>query len=305
MAGIRPGRRAVIAALCVVAALGATGCVNARPVAPEAIANDRRTLSSDALDLAVRGGTFRSDQRALSRAEAVLTGRCMAANGFAFPVAVTNPYDDDEWRPDLRVRRERGYGLRAAGRSGESEYLRRLSPAQRHAYERALSGSRNTATLRLSGGQEFTYGTSGCTAEGRAGLYGDVASAVRVFYVPQQAHLQVRQRLVDAAPMREAIARWTTCMSQRGLPYPSMAAARAAAAAAAGPAAVALERRIAVADGECALAVGTTEVVDRVGRAYAAELPIEQIHELNAVAAVRARALQRASELGQGSNDHG
>jgi hypothetical protein len=287
---------------------GLAGCAQARPADPpprSAVTPAAGTVLSDAaLELAVRAEPYRDDQRLLVRAERESTRRCMAARGFDYPAPVGNPTGgDDPWRPDLDARRSHGYGFTDPGPSADSQYPPDLPVGKRADYARALSGDPDRrATLRLSSGPQFTFATTGCIAEGRIKLFGDVVGAARVAYVPQEAYNAMHGRIADDAGMHEAMQRWGACMTSRGYPYTSMSAARAdvgrkSGAAGSSASARQFEIQVAVADGECALAAGVPELVDRAGRRYAAELAAEQRRDLNLAAELRAEGLRRARDL--------
>jgi hypothetical protein len=306
-------RTKVVVAVAVLMS-GLAGCAQARPADPDprpadpaprsAVTPSAGTVLSDtALDLAVRAEPYRDDQRLLVRAERESTRRCMAARGFDHPAQVANPSGgDDPWRPDMDARRSRGYGFTDPGPSAEGQYPPDLPASRRAAYARALSGDPGQrATLQLSSGPRFTFATTGCIAEGRIALFGDVVDAARVAYVPQEAYNALHGRIAEDAAMDEAMKRWAACMKDRGHPYPSMSAARADAGrgpdAAGHASARQFEIQRAVADGGCALAAGVPEVVDRVGRRYAAGLAAEQRRDLNLAAELRATGLRRARDL--------
>ncbi|WP_159014307.1 hypothetical protein [Streptomyces sp. NRRL WC-3725] len=295
---------AVAAAVVAVLAFGSAGCVRAQ----SAERPDRAAvpaLSQAAVDLALRTSPYREDQRTLRRAEDELTRRCMAGHGFGHPAASgTTARDDDPWHPDPEVRRTLGYGFSDTGPSPDDQYPPGLPAAKRGSYARALTGDPGQrATLRLSSGPKFTFATTGCIAQSRIRLFGDVMAAASVSYVPQEAYNAVHGRIADDATMRRALGNWATCMKKRGLPFASMEDARAAAARrshgvpSAQGAAPREEVRIAEADAECAVAVDLPGVVDRVGPRYLHELSVEQRRDLNAAAQFRLEALQRARGL--------
>ena len=301
---MRPiGRPAAVGAAIVLLVTGVAGCTQAQPASP----NGRpvgTVLTNAAVDVAVRAGSYRDDQRVLQRAEYELTRRCMAGRGFDYPTWDGGTVgDDDSWQPDLQDRRSRGYGFAERGPSPDNQYPPGLPAAERDSYVHALAGDpRRDAVLRLSSGPKFTFGTTGCIAESRIGLYGDVVDAARVFYVPQEARNALNGPIADSPAMRGAMTLWASCMRDRGYPYDSMAAARADArhshdSAGSADSARRAEIRVAVADGECALAADIPAVVDRVGRRHAAQLTAQQRADLNLAAELRAEALEHARSI--------
>lgn len=168
---------------------------------------------------------------------------------------------------------------------------------------RALSGDPGRrATLRLFSGPKFTFGTTGCIAESRIRLYGDVMDAARAAYVPQEVYNAVYEQIAADEATQEAVGRWAGCMAGRGFPYDSPTKARAAMGRAyeePGPVERKrrLERDVAVADGECVAAAGLPDVVDRVGRRCVRALPAELRRDLTIATRLRSDALERAHDL--------
>ncbi|GAA0495555.1 hypothetical protein Ade02nite_18470 [Paractinoplanes deccanensis] len=275
-------------AVTVAAAAAMAGCAaEAQPA----------TLSPAALDLAVRSAPYQQEQVLLARAERTLTRECMAAKGYSYTETGTGTVLDDPWRPDLEGRRLRGYGL--AKGDPPVNGPKKTPPG----YLRALTGDENRrATLSLSSGPRFTFATTGCLAESRARLYGDVTDAARAAYVPQEAYNALLPSIVGDPQTREAVQRWSRCMRGRGHSYASASEARAAAAGAyraerPGAEAHRFEIRVAVADGECALAAGFPGLIDRVGRLHAGRLTARQREDLNTAAELRAAGLRQARRI--------
>ncbi len=131
-----------------------------------------------------------------------------------------------------------------------------------------------TATLTLSSGPMLTFGTTGCIAEARRALYTDAMTAARISYLPQEAYLALYHRIVADPAVKAAMSQWSSCMRVRGYDYATPDDARAAMSEARSSSdrstAPELEKRVAVADGECALQVDLPQTVVRVGRTYAA-----------------------------------
>jgi hypothetical protein len=154
----------------------------------------------------------------------------------------------------------------------------------------------------LYSGPKFTFDTTGCIAESRIGLYGDVIDAARVAYVPQEVYNAIYEQVVNDEATRTAVREWAGCMAGYGFPYNSPATARAAIGEAYdGPAPVGHKRRlemeVAVADGECVFAVGLPDVVDQIGRRCVQGLAPELRQDLNLATRLRTDALERAHDL--------
>lgn len=306
MTDVRASGLRVVVLAGVMLVSGVAGCAQARPATPaEPTRHVSTTLSDTALDLAVRAGTYKADQRLLYRAEKELTRQCMAAHGWNYPVPAAQPgeLDDDMWRPDLDVRRRIGYGFAVTGPASGGSYPSDLPEASREEYRRTLTGDpEQRATLRLFSGPKFTFGTTGCIAESRVRLYGDVVDAARAAYVPQEVYNAVYERVVNDDATRTAVRQWAGCMAGRGFSYSSPTAARAAIGAAhddpaPGAQPQRLEREVAITDGECVLAVGLPDVVDRVGRQYVQALAPRLRKDLNLATRLRTDALERAHNL--------
>ncbi len=190
-------RRPVIAALGLLAATVA-GC-SSQPA----------TLSSSAPHVdAVAAVVFRSspsyaaDGRALYLARQELIGRCMTRRGFAYHASPLLP-EPAAGRPSSAE----GYGLyrafaalsgaaraavRAAGTPSaqpQARYLRRLAPARRAAYDRAMDGS-----SRATGFVEAPRGGRGHVPHGRLLRAGDRAPARQPAPVLLAAHEAERGR---------------------------------------------------------------------------------------------------------------
>jgi hypothetical protein len=307
----------VRAAVAVVAVsiLGTAGCLDGRPAAPAgppAAATPPASLATtnlekSALDMILRVGSYRENYQTLVRAENELTRRCMNIRGFEY-MPHTEPGssqdgDDSEWRPDLQIRRQIGYGLRPTPPSPQPA-APSPPPSRQAAYSRALLGDPNKhVTLDLPSGQQFTLLATGCIAESRVELFGSVIEAGRIFYLPQDAYVTMHRGIVDDPELRRVTTRWAACMSERGHRFASPGAARSSVAAAyrtAGDSRAMrqLERRIALADGECAFIVRLPDTFDRVGRRLAEQLlPDHQKRDLLTVAERQAAAATKANKL--------
>lgn len=293
----------IIATPVAVLIIALSGCAAPQPdnPAPSGSADDA-VLTPAAADLVVRAEPFRVDQWRLLRAELELTRRCLKARGLDYPTPSGGVNtDDDEWRPNLDVRRVHGYGLSAAV-SDPAQPAADPATAQ-PGYEQALFGEPGrTATLSLRSGPRFTFPTTGCIAQSRSELYGDVMDAARVSYWPQEAYNAVRPHIETDPAMRAAIERWAQCMRDHGHPFSTMTQARDAVAERYKASGASTDNRrfevgVAVDDAGCARDAGIPSVVDQVGRRWADRLPPEQRRDLNRATRLRTAALARATRL--------
>jgi hypothetical protein len=302
---LRGAGTAIVVSAAVVAGCAQTQPVTAPPPTTTLTQQVSTTLTDEALDLAVRAGSYRTDQRLLFQAEKELTQRCMASRGWQYLAGPSGPaeLEDDMWRPDLDLRRRLGYGFAATGPADGGGLPTYLPPASRDAYRQALTGAETQrATLHLFTGPTFTFGTTGCIAQSRVRLYGDVIDAARATYVPQEVYNAIYRQVTDDDATQAAVDRWARCMTHRDHMYRSPAEARAAVSRtydSTGPSAASrqFEIQVAVADGECALAAGLPEVVDQVGRGHVRELAPQLRQDLNLATELRANALLQARDV--------
>ncbi|MEV1288725.1 hypothetical protein [Micromonospora sp. NPDC049679] len=297
-------KEVLVGSACAIALALLAGCSAEQPAGP---APATRPLDPTAADLVARAGSYYADEQVLQDAEATLVHRCMTTRGFRRPPpAPAAPVShDEEWRPDPAHRRTDGYGLARAGRGEPPDpYFVALAPAHQERYQRELVGDMaRRATLDLPSGPQLSYPTTGCLAESRAQLYGDVMEATRVTSVTQDLHNTVYLAAQADPEYRRTLARWADCMKRRGHPYGSPQQARNALAAerrsAAPTAAQRHEVAVAVADAECAAEVALPGTFESLLRRHAELLPEAQRAELNRLATSRAAALRHARQVAQ------
>jgi hypothetical protein len=282
------------------AALAVTGCSSEQPVTPAPPSAADHALTELAHTLAAPGRRYVTGRQQLFQAELEFTRRCMLDQGLTHPAVRPDQADGDgEWTPDPDRRRSHGYGMDPASHPAPDGWLTELPADRRSEHIRALKGDpQRRATYRLPDGTTFNFGTTGCIAQSRVQLYGNVVDAARVSYVLQDAHQTVQTRVSADMEMRDAVAGWAACMRGRGFTVSTSSEARDVAARAYQDGDLASARRteirVATTDAECAIAAKIPQVAERVGRRYADQLPTEQRRELNAVAVLWNDALQRA-----------
>lgn len=269
---------------------------------------------------------YASDGRALYLARQALIGRCLAARGFAYHPSALLPEPPGTDRPASRD----GYGLyrafaglgaaeRTAVRSArtpsaqpQARYLRRLAPARRVAYDRALDGSRSeSGELRLAAGGTVRYPTGGCYGRAIARLHGSLRRYYWLLTKQNAAGRTVAARLSGDAVLQRSIAAWRRCMGARHLRDRSPDAARRrvyrAYLSARRPAAArAVELEVARADRACTRAAGVRRAQTRATRAAvralagADQATMLRLGRLRSAAAARARAIVAGAGAGHG-----
>lgn len=259
-------------------------------------------LTAAAGHLLTRTGQYYADGRALDAAEGRLTTRCMAAQGLRNSAGSTPVSRDEDWRPDLAVRRRQGYGLQQmmAGPPKQDRRIRVLPRAEQERYQRALFGDRQAA-IRLPDGTQATFTTRGCLAESRTRIYGSPTQATEVLYLPQVVFNTVFSQVRQDPAYRRAMTRWGTCMADRGMHYATQTEARQRLAAEYQSAGAATAHRheltVAVADARCTDQVGMPRLVESLLRRHSTGLPRAERAQFDAVAAIRVTAARRARHL--------
>ncbi|MEU3427873.1 hypothetical protein [Streptomyces gardneri] len=186
-------------------------------------------------------GAVTADDRLLHDAEQRLLRDCMRRHGFTYEVF---PLDDDSGATDFvyvlddedRARRH-GYGsdLRrqrdARTASDPNRAYFAALPADRKAA--ALAAANGTSpkglTVTLPGGGSLQRSDTGCVAESRRGLYGDLGAWFRAS-ARVEALVRIRRSRVVADPgYRERLGAWRECMRRAGHAFAAPADARAAA----------------------------------------------------------------------------
>jgi hypothetical protein len=256
------------------------------------------------------------DSRFLFLAEEELVSRCMAARGFRY-VAVAPPKDAEEpeapyGNDDVEWARRYGFGKLVAPRSVLAEFERthpnrtiveRLTPDRRRAYGQALTGDlRRQVAITLPDGSQRTATVDGCVADVRRRLYGDLRSWLMRGYQAQNIGQQVRARVIGDPRYTDAVARWRSCMQERGYRYedPGTARRELGALLEKAPDPIRLRDRevaVAVADAECAARVGLVAAAVRLDLDLRAIVLAENEGVVVAYRDQQASALQRAKEL--------
>ncbi|MFD0419324.1 hypothetical protein [Streptomyces sp. NPDC127108] len=306
----RPPR---VVCLTVAVLAGLSGC----SAAPGGPAGPRSTapasaggLSADAVDMVTRSGSWPAVQQTLDTALNQLTHTCMRRAGFAYPAAKAarpTSLDDAKALVDLPSRRRHGYGIASPPPSSgppPAPYYTELDADRRRRFDLAFSGPPDARTEVATGTGTVDVGQRGCDARARAALAGDVVSWARMYYTPQALNGRLDAAVPRQAGYVAALARWRSCMAERGHPYPSPEAARKKLsdeyekrdrrASAQNLEFRALERGVAADDGECALASRLSSSAIEARRKLVHSLPEKDRAVITELARIQAAAFKRA-----------
>jgi hypothetical protein len=180
------------------------------------------------MDLLTRTGSYEENEYRLRIAENLLVGKCMKAKGISYPSDVDGPAPAGGNEQVLRLdeRRRDGYGLfkSYSGKGQEppeaEQRVRQLPPDQRAAYHKALMGSEDTRqAIQLPGGGEVGFPTTGCVAEARRQIFGDLLVSARVAHVPSALDSRISQQVDTDPAYVKAENAWRGCMKRKGYAY--------------------------------------------------------------------------------------
>lgn len=247
-------------------------------------------------EIAVLTGSVNpADTAEVANAYEVLVQRCMQSKGLVyFPHFVTaadvSPPQQVPGVPgatiSLAVRETGGYGfysqvVQASANPGsrqgpdqEETYADSLTGAAGRRYRLALDGpDSQRINVTLPGGATASLQTGGCVGAASRQLYGSVANSAQVATGYSLLYDDLYNAVVSDPKFTAVVARWSSCMSGRGLKYSTPTAlwnslfnridARPT------PAARDLEIRVAVADYRCAAAVNLVGTARRLENEHA------------------------------------
>lgn len=251
-----------------------------------------------------RPQTFQAEERSIEDAEHRILELCMAAKGHevVFPPA-TSDQIIARVVPNLRFRRQHGYGF-VEQRPVEA---REVIPATEEGRERLAYKYFGDESERISIPTpvgKSTMAVEGCWGFARWAVHGSVLNSTLALDVPRDYSAMIGHQIAEdpdyiGTPMR----RWSDCMKARGHSYadlngPYYDAMYAYQYADPKPTAVSdRERRVALDDGECQIAVGLPTLVRRLQVEHVARLPLEQRRQLEEIVDVRTRSLRRAERI--------
>ncbi|MET8685174.1 hypothetical protein ABZV77_13240 [Streptomyces sp. NPDC004732] len=297
------------------AALAAvSGCASAQPDTaatplPKPPAFSGR-LSPEALDMVTRSGTWPRAQQTLDTAVNALVHRCMKDKGFTYPAtraALPTSLDDTTAVVDLPGRRRHGYAIATTPRQSgppPAPYYTDLSPDRKRNFDLAFSGPADSGDDVSTGTGTVRVQRQGCDAEARRDLTGDVTVWARMYYTPEALNGRLDAKVPKAREYTAAMSAWQACMLERGYAYRTPEKARDS-----------LtrrflenkhrkgewkeefrkrEKRVAVADGECAIEADVPGAAVRVRQALIATLPKKDRAALAELASYQSEAVKRA-----------
>ncbi|HUR13838.1 MAG TPA: hypothetical protein VM097_05020 [Mycobacteriales bacterium] len=163
----------------------------------------------------------------LANAEQELTRRCLVRAGFPdVPRSTSSAVDTDLLGYPARLSASQvsvsGYGSSirrdpSSSTDPQGSYLESLPSDRRAAYEVAsVGGIADTSRVTLPDGTIVEAPKSGCVAQARTTLYGNVQQFLLVAYLPQTALKEVNG-VSDADELKAVRSAYKACMKERGL----------------------------------------------------------------------------------------
>lgn len=254
----------------------------------------------------------------LALAEAAITASCMRKKGLDYPVAEAIAKLPAPHPPrlaglgtpiDPETADRAGYGPQITPAPGsdpaenaEAAYFEALSPTERRAYHRELSGGSGEVVVSMPSGARIGASSTGCAAEARRTLYGSIEAFLQVAYCRNEFP-RVADTTMNSRTVRATLHAYEQSLRAAGYKFRTPQLARKAAEQrwggtrpAAGPSSLE-ERDQAVADAEAQAVSRCNQAMDEVALAHA--LPWIRANErwLLDLAEVQAHALDVAAEL--------
>lgn len=196
-----------------------------------------------------------------------------------------------------------GGGQNSGGRQGagqEEAYAQSLTGAAGSRYRLALDGlDSQRITVKLPGGSTASITTGGCLAAAQRRLYGSVANAIQITTGFSLLYDQLYTAVISDPRFAAVVAKWSACMTSRGLKYstPTELWNSVRTAMRPTPAARDLEIRVAVADYRCAAAVNLVATAQRLQDEHAQYMSRSLAQYLALVTEVDANAAKVAKSL--------
>lgn len=246
-----------------------------------------------------------TDDELLHRASERLIARCMARHGFAYaeqpPPSSREPgfryvLDDVGWA------RKHGYGT-LLGRPGERNQDAsggKLAPERERAWQRTLLGSGHQLVADLPGLGRVSAPDTGCIAEARRTLYGDLAGWYRVRRVVDHLGSYLADQVGAASEYRTGLAAWARCVRERGYAASSPDDLRELVARqeaeSVGEQAEAQEIAAAETEAGCASSTGFAQTIAGLERRYRPKIERRFARELEALKSFEREAIPRARQ---------
>ncbi|NUP19432.1 MAG: hypothetical protein HOZ81_25770 [Streptomyces sp.] len=244
-------------------------------------------------------------------AEQLLMRDCMERHDFKVWLIRPEEVPEDVLREfpyvitDVDWAKKHGYGsdlqrqaAALAAADPNKRYFRSLSPSDMSRATTALHGS-STAWLeaRLPQGGVMRRSSTGCVSEAERRLYGDLRKWYQVNKVADQLTSLRVQRVVSDPRFDQGVARWATCMRDRGYSYARPTEARKAAMARSSRTDRAHEIELATTEAICARESGFAVVIQQLEEQYRRELSVQYRSDLETKRALELAALPRAREM--------
>ncbi|MEU6821138.1 hypothetical protein ABZ921_10950 [Streptomyces atriruber] len=260
--------------------------------------------------MVTRSGTWPRAQQTLDTAVNALVHRCMKDKGFTYPAkraTLPTSLDDTAAVVDLPGRRKHGYAIATTPRQSgppPAPYYTDLSPDRKRDFDLAFSGPADSGDDVSTGTGTVRVQRQGCDAEARRDLTGDVTVWARMYYTPEALNGRLDAQVPKAREYAAAMSAWRACMLERGYAYRTPEKARDSLTRRflenkhrKGESKEEFrkrEKRVAVADGECAIEADVPGAAVRVRQALIATLPMKDRAALAELASYQSEAVKRA-----------
>ncbi|MEU6990958.1 hypothetical protein ABZ953_09930 [Streptomyces sp. NPDC046465] len=270
-------------------------------------------MSTEALDMVTRSGSWPRAQQTLDTAVNKLVHRCMKDEGFTYPAKrapLPTALDDSAAVVDLRGRKDHGYAIATKPRpSGPppAPYYTDLPPDRKRSFDLAFSGPANSGDDVSTGIGTVRVRRQGCDAEARRDLTGDVTVWARMYYAPEALNGRLDAKVPKAREFKAAMSAWRSCMAARGYAFRTPEEARDSLnrhflenkhrKGRSEDAFRKREKAVAVADGACAIEADVPGTAVRVRQETIATLPKKDQAFLADMASYQSEALKRAKAI--------
>lgn len=194
-----------------------------------------RPILSDARVATVLKGAG-ENTKFLFDSEQQLIARCMHKLGYEYVPetqeqdGIPNPFREGLTLADAQ---REGYGLRHALASAKAtkhpndDTIAGLSKSEARSYAEALAGARDTRISVKIGDSTVSAPGSGCIADARKAIYGDLKKEERLSYVSRNVLAEASQTVESDDNLIDARKKWSRCMAKAGYHYDSRRKARA------------------------------------------------------------------------------
>ncbi|MBB5869975.1 hypothetical protein F4553_003354 [Allocatelliglobosispora scoriae] len=271
---------------------------------------------SGALHIGTLPDAGATESELIDWAELLLAGECMAAHGHEFTVDWVNdpsaripmvvPYGSS----DIAAAQRDGYGWGPARRAGgkgsyadaNQAYTKTLTKPQEQRYTQDFFGDRQTVvTVKRADGAEVSTSSTGCLADARRTLFGDLARWVPLDVRFSGIDGEVIPLVLAEPEVKASLAEWRACMGRAGHsvenPTDARDKARALYSAMEFEPAWAAERAMATADATCVVQSRLRTIGDRLQARHLKGLLRDSAGEIESYRTLRTGAVQRARSM--------